>query len=548
MKSRIRAPRLGVVMALVSLAPILGACAAKKETTLKVSSVPVDRRTIVVDAQATGAVEPINVIEVKSKASGQITAIPVETGSQVKAGDLLVQVDTRDVQNQYDQSSADLKSAQASIAVAEAAKKRADELYKSRIITLPEYESAQLALTQAQGAIVRATTNLDLAKQRLEDATVVAPVSGTIIEKPVALGQVIASATGSVTGGTTLLKMADLTKVRVRALVNETDIGNVRAGQPARVTVDAYPERPFQGTVEKIEPQAVVSQSVTMFPVIIALDNTEGFLKPGMNGEVSMIVDRRENVVAVSNDAVRTVREAATAATFVGLNPDSVTAQVRAMQAAMGGGRGNGGAGAPSGDAPAATRVDASAAPAQGGAGGNAAGGERPGGNAAGAAGGRRGRPQAESAEGAAAQRTGAPGGRRNGSGGNAAGGSGRRNGAGNAALGAGMAGGRPGGVTRTRTGLVFVEIGAGQYEPRLVQLGASNYDYSEVISGLREGDMVASLAVAALQARRDQQNDRMRSNMGGVPGVQAPRGGGGGPPGGGGGGGGGGRAPGGAR
>ena len=106
---------------------------------------------------------------------------------------------------------------------------------------------------------MRATTNLDLAKQRLEDATVVAPVSGTIIDKPVSLGQVIASATGSVTGGTTLLKMADLTKVRVRALVNETDIGNVRAGQPARVTVDAYPERPFQGVVEKIEPQAVVS-------------------------------------------------------------------------------------------------------------------------------------------------------------------------------------------------------------------------------------------------------------------------------------------------
>ncbi len=513
------------------IALALSACAAKKETVMKVTSVAVDRRTIVVDAQATGAVEPINVIEVKSKASGQITSIPVETGSQVKAGDLLVQVDTRDVQNQYDQSSADLKSAQASIAVAEAAKKRADELYKTRIITLPEYESAQLALTQAQGAIVRATTNLDLAKQRLEDATVVAPVSGTIIEKPVSLGQVIASATGSVTGGTTLLKMADLTKVRVRALVNETDIGNVRAGQPARVTVDAYPERPFQGTVEKIEPQAVVSQSVTMFPVIIALNNSEGFLKPGMNGEVSMIVDRRENVVAVSNDAVRTVREAATAATFVGLNPDSVMTQVRAMQAAMGGGRGNGGAGAPTGDAPAATRIDAAGAPVQGA--------ERTAESASGtAAAGGRGRAQPESAASAGgAQRAGGATGRGNGATG------GRRNGAGTAALGAGMAGGRPGGVTRTRTALVFVEIGEGKFEPRLVTLGASNYDYSEVLSGLREGDMVASLSVAALQARRDQQNDRMRSNMGGVPGV-TPQGtrGGGAPAGGGG------RAPGGAR
>lgn len=535
MKARYRSERVVALLGGATLALTLAACAAKKEATPKVTSVAVDRRTIVVDAQATGAVEPINVIEVKSKASGQITRIPVETGSQVKAGDLLVQVDTRDVQNQYDQSSADLKSAQASIAVAEAAKKRADDLYKSRIITLPEYESAQLTLTQAQGAIVRATTNLDLAKQRLEDATVVAPVNGTIIEKPVSLGQVIASATGSVTGGTTLLKMADLTKVRVRALVNETDIGNVRAGQAARVTVDAYPERPFQGTVEKIEPQAVVSQSVTMFPVIISLNNDEGFLKPGMNGEVSMIVDRRENVVAVSNDAVRTVREAATAATFVGLNPDSVTAQVRAMQAKLGGGRGNGGAGAPTGDAPAATKIDAAASTAASGGGGDAA---------AGARGQRRAQAGAASGGDTGGARAGGSGGRGNGTGM-------RANGAGrgtNTALGAGMSGGRPGGVTRTRTGLVFVEIGAGQYEPRLVQLGASNYDYSEVISGLREGDMVASLAVAALQARRDQQNDRMRTNMGGgVPGVQqqAPRGGGGG---GGAPGGGGGRAPGGSR
>ena len=83
------------------------------------------------------------------------------------------------------------------------------------------------------------------------------------------------------------------------------------------------------------------------------------------------------------------------------------------------------------------------------------------------------------------------------------------------------MAGGRPGGVTRVRTALVFVQIGEGKYEPRLVRLGASNYDFSEVISGLHEGDKVASLAVAALQAKRDQANDRMRSMQGGVPGVQ---------------------------
>ncbi len=469
---------VGTLLLTAALTAALSACATKKEAGPTITTATVDRRTITVDAQATGAVEPINVIEVKSKASGQIVKMTVETGTLVSAGDLLVQVDTRDVKNQYDQANADLRSAQAALEVATAAKKRADELYKSRIITTPEFESAQLTFTQAQGQIVRTTANLDLAKQRLEDATVVAPVSGTIIDKPVSLGQVIASATGSVTGGTTLLKMADLTRVRVRALVNETDIGNVRAGQPARVTVDAYPDRPFQGMVEKIEPQAVVQQSVTMFPVIISLDNSEGFLKPGMNGEVSMIVDRRDNVLAVANDAVRTVREAATAATFVGLNPDSVQAQVRAMQAQMGGGRGGNGAaaGAPAGDAPAAQAVDA-----QRGAGARGAGRSSGG--------------------------TGATGG---------------MVASGGKSMGAGMAGGRPGGVTRTRTALVFVQIGVNTYEPRLVKLGASNYDYAEVLSGLKEGDKVALLAVQALQAKRDQQNDRMRSMTGsGVPGMQ---------------------------
>lgn len=445
---------------------LLTACGTKPDAPPMVTTVAVDRRTIVVDAQATGAVEPINVIEVKSKASGQITRMPVETGSQVKVGDLLVQIDTRDVKNQYDQAAADLRSAEAGIAVAEAQKQRSDELFKSRVITTQEYEAAQLALTQAQGAMVRATTNVDLAKQRLEDATVVAPVSGTIIDKPVSLGQVIASATGSVSGGTTLLKMADLTKVRVRALVNETDIGKVRPGQSTRVTVDAYPERPFQGVVEKIEPQAVVQQSVTMFPVIVSLDNRDGLLKPGMNGEVSMLIDRRTNVLAVSNDAVRTVREAAVAATFVGLNPDSVTAQVRTLQAAMRAPGGSTDREPPAGDTPSVKSVPRRTA-------------------AAGAA--ARGIPGAPTAV-------------------------------------AATPGGRPsnGNATRVRTALVFVEEAPGKFSPRLVRLGASDYDYSEVISGLTEGEKVATLAVQALQAKRDQQNDRFRSmtGAGGMPGA----------------------------
>lgn len=454
----------------------LAACGKKPAAVTEVGTAAVDRRTIIVDAQATGAVEPINVIEVKSKASGLIVSMPVETGTQVKAGQLLVQVDTRDVKNQYDQAMADLRSAQAGIEVARAQKQRSDDLYKQRVITTQEYETAQLQLTQAQGQIVRATTNVDLAQQRLEDATVVAPVAGTVIEKPVALGQVIASATGSVSGGTTLLRMADLSKVRMRALVNETDIGSVRAGQTARVTVDAYPDRPFDGTVEKIEPQAVVQQSVTMFPVIVSLDNREGLLMPGMNGEVSLLVDRRDNVLAVANDAVRTVREAAMAAGILSMNPDSVVAAVQALQAQM---RGNGG-GTPTGDT--SPRKAVATGPS----------------DSAPSTGARSTPPRNSGASGPPRASGSANGG---------------------ATMGSRSA--------RTRTALVFVETAPNSYEPRLVRLGASNYDYSEVVSGLVEGEKVALLAVGALQAKRDQQNDRFRSMTGGgMPGMAAPAGG----------------------
>jgi HlyD family secretion protein len=144
--------------------------------------------------------------------------------------------------------------------------------------------------------------------------------------------------------------MADLNKVRVRALVTEADIGTIQPGLGATVTVDAYPDRPFRGSVEKIEPQAVVQQSVTMFPVLITISNLEGLLKPGMNGEVSILIDRRDDVLAVPNDAIRNVREAATAASALGLNPDSVQAQIRAQMASMGGGMGGMGGGRPGGN------------------------------------------------------------------------------------------------------------------------------------------------------------------------------------------------------
>ena len=121
-----------------------------------------------------------------------------------------------------------------------------------------------------------------------------------------------------------LLTMAALERVRVRTLVDETDIGKIRAGLGATVTVTAYPERPFEGSVLKIEPESQIEQNVTMFPTLVGLDNLEGLLKPGMNCEVEIHVDRRDAVLAIPNAALRTPRDVDSAAEVLGLSPEEV--------------------------------------------------------------------------------------------------------------------------------------------------------------------------------------------------------------------------------
>src|SRR5262245_14426803 len=238
--------------AFVVLLALVG-CGKKTSKVAEIQYATVEKKTIEVTVEATGTVEPIDLVEVKSKASGQIVKMNVAVGSVVKAGELLAQVDTRDVNNQYQQAAATYRAAQSSAKIAADQAKRAESLFSEGVNNAPEHETAGLSNADAQSSLVRARTDLDIARQKLEDATVRAPGNGTILSQAVAVGQVIASATSSVSGGTTLLTMADLSRIRMRALVSESDIGNVRPGMPATVTVDAFPNRTFEGSVEKIE-------------------------------------------------------------------------------------------------------------------------------------------------------------------------------------------------------------------------------------------------------------------------------------------------------
>ncbi len=476
----LRYPFLRLGLTAVVIFATIG-CGKKKEAALVIETAPVERRSIVLSAQANGVVEPVTIIEVKSRASGQITNMPVDVGSVVKRGDLLVQIDARDVQSRYNQAAAELNSSNVARTVSVSQRTRSQDLYRQRIITAVEMEAATLGFANADAAVVRARAALDIARQQLQDATITAPTAGTVIERPVSEGTVITSATSSASGGTTILKMADLSKVRMRAMVNETDIGNILPGQMATVTVDAFPNRRFQGVVEKVEPQAVVLQSVTMFPVLVSLTNLDGALKPGMNGEAVMEVLRKDNVLAIPSEAVRSMRDASTVAPALGLTPDAIRGVAQASFAGRTGGQtvvGGGQMGAAGGRGDSATRARRRA--------------ER-GADTGGSASSTRRR---FAAGGAGA--SGAPSGFQGGGGGS-----------GGAMPGVGGAGSGGGGGGRANMQIAFVKKEE-EYSPRRIRTGISDFEYTEVLSGLEQGEQVALLGVAVLQAQRDAQQARI--------------------------------------
>ena len=452
----------------------------KKVEQIVYQAVPVERRDINVSAVASGTLQPDTTVEVKSKASGEILQLLAETGQLVKRGAPLVRVDPRNARNSLAQAQANLDVAKAQLTNATSQKNRSDALYKSQSITEQENEQALLDYADAKAAVVNAQVAVDNAKIQLEDTDVRAPITGTVIEKDVERGAVIASATNNVSGGTTLLKMADLNLVQVNTLVDETDIGKIVVGQPATITVDAYPNRPFEGVVLKIEPQATTQQNVTMFPVLVRIANREGLLRPGMNADVEIHVGRRDSVLAVPNAALRTQRDVSSAASVIGLSPDQVSQELASQQATQ-------------------RRADSTAGPADsarlgagtGRARGDSAGFPRRAG--ADSTGGFRQRFRIDSAGGRMRQ----------------SGGYTRR------------------GQGQTSRYIVFAKRG-GRTIPVWIRTGLTDLDYTEVLSGLEPSDSVLLLPSASLvqsQADMKERMNRMTGGGGAVPGMRAQTG-----------------------
>lgn len=516
----------------------LSACRAGEaaEDTPTIETAEVTRGDLTIQVEATGTVEPIRSVEVKSKASGEILQLHADVGDKVEAGTLLAEVDPRDVRNGFNQAKADLEVARARVDISKAQLERSQELLKAGVITEQEHESTRLDYANAQANLVKAETNYQLAELRLGDVTIRAPLDGTIIQKNVEEGQVIQSASQNVSGGTTLFVMANLDRMQVRTLVDETDMGQIQAGLSATVQVEAYPDRTFRGSVQKIEPQAVVVQNVTMFPVIVDLDNRAGLLKPGMNAEVTVLVDEARDVLLVPNSAIVQISDIGPAALALGMDVENLDLR-SLMRAARGGARAGGSAsGGPSASA-GETRSGAEA--------------RRPGSaSGPGAARGRTLPPAMDSLRAKVARGEisrdsmriliqAMRANRNRAAGGGAAGGAGRAGGAqaGDGAAGtpgaaAARAGGGPGADAgapprEARPAAVFVMSEEGIPELRMVRIGLNDWDNTQIVSGVQEGERLAVVSAAQLQAQQQEFLNRIRSRRGGSPfGGGGPRGG----------------------
>lgn len=306
---------------LITAAMVVGCEQAKPVAAPEVyDSVAVETRDIEVTVDASGVIEPESTVEVKSKASGEVLTVHAETGDVVQAGSLLVEIDKRTPRNRLSEVEAALVAAQARRKIAQTQMDRAAALFKTQTLTQADFEKTELEFANAEAQVVSDQVAVENARITLEDTDVRAPITGTVIEKTVEPGIVITSPTQAVSGGTVLMKMADLTSVQVRTRVDETDIGKIRPGMPTRVTVAAYPNQPFDGQVLKVEPQAIVEQNVTMFAVLIKIQNRGGLLKPGMNADVQIQIANREGVPSVPTAALRAASDVSLTAAMLGLD------------------------------------------------------------------------------------------------------------------------------------------------------------------------------------------------------------------------------------
>ncbi|MEO6023421.1 MAG: efflux RND transporter periplasmic adaptor subunit [Burkholderiales bacterium] len=262
----------------------------------------IDRGDIVQSITANGTLNPVVVVNVGTQISGTIQKLHVNFNDQVSAGQILAELDPSLLNAAIKQSEASLASAEANVRLAQTKETRARTLVTKGFVVQSQLDEAvhELAAARAQVKVVKAQAERDQANLRY--GIIRSPISGIVIARPVDLGQTVAASFQT----PTLFQIAqDLKVMQIDTSVAEADIGRIKVDQEVKFSVDAFPDKHFKGRVRQIRLNPSIQQNVVTYNVVIAADNAEGSLLPGMTAHVQINTQRREAVLRAVNSALR---------------------------------------------------------------------------------------------------------------------------------------------------------------------------------------------------------------------------------------------------
>ena len=268
----------------------------EKEVKIQLETVNPEMGEISNSITATGTIQPVDTVAVGTQVSGIIKNIYVDFNSTVKKGELLATLDPDLLQYQSQQIKANLQNAKSNLAYNEINITRQSQLYKVGAISKADYDVATNQYNVAKAQVGSVTAQLSTANKNLSLTNIYSPIDGTVLNRNVSEGQTVASSFST----PTLFSIAkDLTKMRVRASVDEADIGNVKVGQKATFTVDAFPDETFYGEVSEVRLHPTVSSNVVNYTTIINADNSSLKLKPGMTANITIYTEVLNNSMKI---------------------------------------------------------------------------------------------------------------------------------------------------------------------------------------------------------------------------------------------------------
>ena len=293
-------PWLALVAGLLIIAFVVRQC--RNGGAANYQTATITRGPITQAVTATGTLNPVVNVQVGSQVSGNIAKLFVDFNSQVKAGQVVAQIDPVLFQATVTQAEGDLASAQAALELAKVNAKRTQDLFAKKTSSQADVDQAMATLHQAEANVKIKQGALDKAKADLDHCTITSPIDGVVISRSVDVGQTVAA---SLQAPVIFAIANDLTKMQIDANVAEADVGVVKVDQNVDFTVDAFPMQTFQGKVVQVRNAPITVQNVVTYDTVIGVSNPDLKLKPGMTANVAIIVAHKDDVLQIKNAALR---------------------------------------------------------------------------------------------------------------------------------------------------------------------------------------------------------------------------------------------------